>query len=134
MLKFEVDVRGKSVDGKVTFALKRTDTGAVTTTELAIGGKFTARFKSGVLTIGLQFAQRTIGGTVASKQLMFNGKLVHHGGTTFTWELTAGTGSTSIAIGADQIRLGAVTASTMVKLETSAGETKAVQALFGISF
>lgn len=134
MLKFDVDIKGQSVDGKVTFALKRTDTGAVTTTELTIGGKFTARFKSGVLTIGLLFSQRTIGGTVASKELMFTGTLVHRGGTTFMWELKAGTSSTSITIAADQIQLGAVTASTKVTLKTSGGETKAVQALFGISF
>jgi hypothetical protein len=133
-LKFDVDVKGQSVDGKVTFALKRTDTGAVTTTELAIGGKFTARFKSGVLTIGLLFSQRTIGGTVASKELMFTGTLVHRGGTTFMWELKAGTGSTAITIAADHVQLGAVAASTKVTLQTSGGETKAVQALFGISF
>jgi hypothetical protein len=133
-LKFDVDVKGQSVDGKVTFALKRTDTGAVTTTELAIGGKFTARFKSGVLTIGLLFSQRTIGGTVASKELMFTGTLVHRGGTTFMWELKAGTGSTAITIAADHIQLSAVTASTQVTLQTSGGETKAVQALFGMSF
>jgi hypothetical protein len=133
-LKFDVDIKGNSVDGEVTFVLKRTDTGAVTATELAIGGHFTARFKSGVLTIGLQFAQRTIGGTVASKELMFTGTLVHRGGTTFTWEFKAGDGSTAITIAADHIQLGTVTASTQVTLRTSGGDTKAVQALFGVSF
>jgi uncharacterized protein YndB with AHSA1/START domain len=133
-LRFDVDVKGKSADGKVTFALKRTDTGAVTMTELAIGGRFNARFKSGVLTIGLQFTQRTINGTKASKELTFSGKLVHHGGAEFTWELKAGTGSTTIAIAADQIRLGGVAVSGDIAVDISGGGPKAVKAMFGVSF
>jgi len=42
--------------------------------------------------------------------------------------------SSAIAIAADQIRLGPVTGSTVIRLVTSGGETKAVQALFGVSF
>jgi hypothetical protein len=133
-LRFDVDVKGKSADGKVVFALKRTDTGAVTTTELAVGGAFTARFKSGVLTVGLAFAQRTINGTVASRELMFTGKLVHKGGTEFIWELKSANGLTSISIAATQIKLGAVTASTQVTIKMKGGETKGVRAMFGVSF
>jgi hypothetical protein len=133
-LKFDVDVKGRSADGKVVFALKRTDTGAITTTELAVGGKFTARFKSGVLIVGLTFAQRAINGTVASRELTFSGKLVHKGGAEFVWELKAANGTTAIGIGLDQIQLGAVTIGTKVNLVMSGGETKAVQALFGVSF
>jgi len=134
MLRFAVDVKGKSADGKIIFALKRTDNGAVTTTELAIGGAFTCRFKNGVLTIGLSFSQRTINGTVASREVTFTGKLVHKGGTEFSWELKAANGSTSIAIAASQIKLGSVTASTQVQVSMKGGEMKAVRAMFGVSF
>jgi len=134
MLRFAVDVKGKSADGKIIFALKRTDNGAVTTTELAIGGAFTSRFKNGVLTIGLSFSQRTINGTVASREVTFTGKLVHKGGTEFSWELKAANGSTSIAIAASQIKLGSVTASTQVQVSMKGGEMKAVRAMFGVSF
>jgi hypothetical protein len=133
-LKFDVDVKGKSADGKIIFALKRTDTGATTTTELSIGGAFTARFKNGVLTVGLAFSQRTINGTIASRELMFTGKLVHKGGAEFTWELKAANGSTTITIAANQIKLGAVTASTMITLKMKGGELKGVRAMFGVSF
>jgi hypothetical protein len=133
-LKFDVDVKGKSTDGRVVFALKRTDTGGVTTTELAIGGQFTARFKAGVLIVGLKFDQRTIAGTQASRELTFTGKLVHVSGTQFVWELKAANGSTTIAIAADQIQLGPVTATTKVTLVMSNGQTQSVQALFGVSF
>ena len=133
-LAFDVDVKGKSADGKIVFALKRTDTGATTTTELAIGGAFTARFKNGVLTVGLAFSQRTINGTVALRTLIFTGKLVHKGGTEFSWELQMANGSTTIAIAAKDIRLGAVTGSTVVTLEMQGGQIKAVRALFGVSF
>lgn len=133
-LKFDVDVKGRSVDGRVVFALKRTDTGATTTTELAVGGTFTARFKSGVLIVGLTFSQRTINGTVASRELTFSGTLIHRGGTEFVWELKAANGTTTIGIAADQIQLGAVTASTKVNIVMSGGGTQAVQALFGVSF
>jgi len=133
-LKFEVDVKGTSAEGRILFALKRTDTGAVTETTLAIGGAFTARFQNGVLTIGIAYSQRTITGTVASRELMLTGKLVHNGGAEFTWELKIASGTTTIAIGANQIKLGSVTANTAVTLKMQGGEVKAVQALFGVSF
>jgi len=133
-LKFEVDVKGNTAEGKILFALKRTDTGATTETAFVIGGAFTARYKSGVLTIGIAYSQRTIGGTVASRELMFTGKLVHKGGAEFTWELKMEAATTTIAIGASQIKLGSVTASSAVKLKMKGGEVKAVRALFGVSF
>lgn len=133
-LRFDVDVKGKSAEGKVVFALKRTDTGTVTTTELAIAGNFTARFKGGVLVLGVAFSQRTIAGTVAARELMFTGKLVNPSGMLFVWELKAAGGSTSISIAADQITLGQVTATTKVKIDTSNGQTQAVTAMFGVSF
>lgn len=133
-LKFEVDVKGNSAEGKILFALKRTDTGATTDTVLAIGGAFTARFKSGVLTIGIAYSQRTISGTVASRELILTGKLVHMGGAEFTWELKMAAGTTTIAIGASQIKLGNVTAGSAVTLKMKGGEVKAVRALFGVSF
>lgn len=133
-LTFDVDVKGKSAEGKVIFALKRKDTGATTDTTLAIGGAFTARFKNGVLTMGVTFSQRTINGTMASRELMFTGTLVHKGGTEFTWELEMANGSTTITVAADQIMLGAVTATTKVTIKMTSGEVKAVRALFGVSF
>jgi hypothetical protein len=87
-----------------------------------------------VLTIGVMFSQRTIAGTVAARELMFSGTLVHTSGAQFVWEFKAVNGTTSIMIAADQIRLGAVTAMTKVTIQMSGGETKGVQALFGVSF
>jgi hypothetical protein len=133
-LRFAVDVKGQSSDGRIIFALKRTDTGAVTATELTLGGKYTARFRNGVLTIGLSFSQKTMTGAAVSRELTLSGELVHKGGTTFAWELKAAQGSTSIAIAADQIQLGPATAGAKVKLTMNGGDVQAVQVLFGISF
>lgn len=133
-LRFDVDVKGRSAEGKVVFVLKRTDTGARTTTELAIGGSFTARFKNGTLVVGLSFSQRTISGTMATRDITFTGKLVHKGGTEFSWELKAGINSTTITIAADHIRLGAVTGSTLVTLKMKDGKVSGVRALLGVTF
>ena len=133
-LKFDVDVKGASSEGTVTFALKRTDTGAVTTTELALKGNYTARFKNGVLTIGVQFSQRTITGLAATRELMFSGSLVNPSGAQIVWELKAANGSTSIRIAADHIRLGAANISGGLNMTMSNGQTNSVQALFGVSF
>ncbi len=134
-LTFDVDVKGRSTDGKVIFVLKRKDSGATTETTLAIGAAFTARFKQGVLTIGVTYSQRTINGTMASRELMFTGKLVHKGGTEFFWELKMANGLTAISIAADHIKLGDnATGTAKVTIKMKGGEVKAVQALFGISF
>lgn len=133
-LKFDVDIKGATADGKIAFVLKNTKTGSTTTSELLLGGKFTQRFKNGVLTIGLAFSQRAINGTVAARELTFTGKLVHKGGTQFAWELKAANGSTSIAIAASQIKLGQATASSVMTLKMRNGETQAVKVLFGVSF
>jgi hypothetical protein len=133
-LRFAVDVKGKSADGKIVFSLKRSDTGGVTTTELAIGGKFTARFKAGVLTVGVQFSQRTINGAVAARELTFAGKLVQTSGTTFAWQLRAGNGSTEISISASEVRLGTVGLSADLNVVMADGSTQSVRGMFGVSF
>jgi hypothetical protein len=133
-LRFDVDVKGKSAEGKIVFALKRTDNGTVTTDELSVGGAFTSRFKNGVLTIGLAFNQRTINGTVATREIVFTGKLVHKGGTQFAWELKGLNGSMTIGVAASDIRFGKFKADAAVTLKMQGGEVKAVRSLFGVSF
>jgi hypothetical protein len=132
-LKFEVDVTGATASGNVTFALKKTS-GAVTSTTFAIGGSYSGKFKNGVLTIGFAFQQQTVAGSTTSRELVFTGELVHQGGTTFNWELALAGGRTTISIAADQIRLGPVTGSSVVKVTLQGGEVRAVQALVGFKF
>lgn len=132
-LRFAADVRGKSAEGTLVFALKRKDSGAITQTTLAVSGPFTARFNSGVLTVGLALSQRTINGTPASRELMFNGKLVHKAGTEFAWELKMSAGTTNLSILANQIKLGKATGNIATTVKMKGGEVQAVRAMFGVS-
>jgi hypothetical protein len=132
-LKFAVDVTGATSDGKVTFELKKQD-GLSSGTTLAIDGNYSARFDDGTLTLAFGFRQQTAAGTVAVRELTFGGQLQQKGGTAFTWELAMGGGVTNIAIAANQIRLGPVTADTKVKVAIQGGSVQGVQMLLGLSF
>jgi hypothetical protein len=132
-LRFEIDIKGSTQDGKLTFDLKK-KSGAAPSTTLTIGGQYTAKFKSGILTVAFGFKQQTIGTSPAKRELTFSGALVQTSGTTFVWKFEMGNGKTEISVGASQLTLGPVAIDTKVKVTMQNGSTQAVRAMLGVSF
>src|SRR5262249_24642204 len=108
--------------------------GTVASTTFNVAGNYSAKIKGGVLTVAFGFSQQTMSNVPTSRELSFRGELTHQGGSTFVWQFATGSGSTSIGIGADQIRLGTVTAQTQLKVTMKDGKTQSVDAILGFSF
>lgn len=132
-LKFEINIKGSTQDGKLVFELKK-KSGAVSDTTLTVGGKYTAKFKSGVLTVAFGFKQKTVATAPTSRELSFSGTLVQTSGATFAWTFAMGSGKTEISIAASQVTLGPVALDTKVKITLQNGQTQAVRVLLGVSF
>jgi hypothetical protein len=132
-LAFDVDVTGATSSGKLTFALKKRD-GAHASTSLTIGGNYGARFKNGVLMLTFAFQQQTIAGSGTARELSFAGEVQHNGGVNFAWILSIANSTTTIALAATDLKLGAVTGDTKVVVRLQGGEVRSVDAMFGFSF
>ena len=126
------DVRDRV--GEIGAKLRAFHRSAPLPTAFAVGGAYTAKFAGGILTLGFAFQQETVAGTTTRRDLSFTGSIVHKGGTTFIWELAIGSGKTTIAIAADQLQLGPLTAATKVTVTMQNGQVQGVQALLGFSF
>jgi hypothetical protein len=132
-LKFEINVKGSTHDGKLVFELKK-KSGAAPETTLTVGGNYTARFKSGVLTVAFGFKQKTMATIPTTRELTFSGSLVETSGATFVWSFQMGSGKTEIMLGASDVMLGPVKVDSKVVITRQNGQTAAVTALLGFSF
>ncbi|MEO8368643.1 MAG: hypothetical protein ABI806_05560 [Candidatus Solibacter sp.] len=132
-LKFEINVKGSTQDGKLVFELKK-KSGAAPETTLAIGGKYSAKFKSGVLTVAFGFKQKTVATLPTTRELTFSGSLVQASGTAFVWSFQMGSGKTEIMLGASDVMLGPVKLDSKVVITLQNGNRSAVTALLGFSF
>lgn len=132
-LKFEINVKGSTQDGKLVFELKK-KSGAAPETTLTVGGNYTARFKSGVLTVAFGFKQKTMATIPTTRELTFSGSLVETSGATFVWSFQMGSGKTEIMLGASDVMLGPVKVDSKVVITRQNGQTAAVTALLGFSF
>jgi hypothetical protein len=123
---------GSAGRGTLEFALQR-KSGGESGTVLSIESKYSGRFRNGTLILGFVYNQQTMTGTGTVREFAITGQLQHKGGTAFAWAVKMGGGTTTIALAASNLKLGAVTADTSVTLKMKDGSVQSVQVFVGLT-